>query len=260
MSSKASNSSIKVLFYDIETAPNLSYVWGQYEQNVIDHEREWYMLCISYKWEHEKKSHVCSLIDFPSAYKKNPEDDFHVAKKLHELMNEADVVVAHNGDRFDMRKANARFVFHGLGPVSPPESVDTLKVARRYFMFNSNKLDHLGNYLGVGRKVSTGGFETWAGCMRGDEKAWRLMVKYAKMDVDLLVSVYEQLRPWMVNHPNRNLFSEFDGCPTCGSSKLQRRGKRMSKVAVYQRWQCQDCGAWSRSRVSDKVERPEIVP
>ena len=110
---------VKILYYDIETAPNLSYVWGQFEQNVIDHEREWYMLCVSYRWEHEKRTRVCSMVDFPDAYGKDPENDFHVVKKLWNLFNEADIVVAHNGDRFDMRKANARFVAHGLGPASP---------------------------------------------------------------------------------------------------------------------------------------------
>ena len=169
----------KILYYDLETAPNLSFVWGQYEQNVIDHSREWYMLCFSYRWEHERRTHVCSLVDFPDAYKQDPENDFHVVKRLHEMLDEADIIIAHNGDKFDMRKANARFVAHGLGPVSPVRQIDTLKVARKYFMFNSNKLDHLGNYLGVGRKVSTGGFETWAGCMRDDRKAWRTMIKYA---------------------------------------------------------------------------------
>ena len=158
----------KILYYDIETAPNLSYVWGHFEQNVIEHEREWYLLCVSYRWEHESKTQVCALVDFPDTYAKDPENDLHVAKKLWDLLDEADIVIAHNGDRFDMRKANARFVYHNLGPVSPVKQIDTLKTARRYFMFNSNKLDNLGKHLGVGAKVDTGGFTTWAGCMRGD--------------------------------------------------------------------------------------------
>lgn len=251
----------KILYYDIETAPNLSMVWGHYEQNVIAHEREWYMLCVSYRWEHEKKSHVTSLVDFPADYKKDPENDFHVVKKLWELFDEADIVIAHNGDKFDMRKANARFVAHGLGPASPVKSIDTLKVARKYFMFNSNKLDHLGDHLGVGRKVSTGGFETWAGCMRGDMKYWKLMIKYAKQDVDLLRKVYMQLRPWMTNHPNLNIFDGTNACPTCGSKRLQKRGTKRTQVSVYQQYQCNDCGSYSRQRVADAdAIKPEIVP
>ena len=34
----------KVLFYDIETAPNLAYVWGQYQQDVVEQHRSWYLM------------------------------------------------------------------------------------------------------------------------------------------------------------------------------------------------------------------------
>lgn len=249
----------RILYYDIETAPNLSYVWGQYEQNVIDHEREWYILCVSYRWEGEKKTHVCSLIDFPETYKKDPENDYHVVKKMWDLIDEADIVVAHNGDRFDMRKANARFVYHEMGPTSPVKQIDTLKIARRYFMFNSNKLDHLGSYLGVGRKVNAGGFETWAGCMRGDLNSWKTMIKYARQDVDLLRDVYMKLRPWATNHPNLNVYDGGCDCPTCGSSNLQKRGYKYTQVATYQQYYCNDCGAWSRDRLMEDVTRPDLV-
>jgi hypothetical protein len=250
----------KILYYDIETAPNLSYVWGHYEQNVIAHNREWYMLCVSYRWEHEKKTHVTSLVDFPAAYKADSENDYHVVKKLWDLLNEADIVIAHNGDRFDMRKANARFIAHDLGPISPVKSVDTLKEARRHFMFNSNKLDDLGAHLNLGRKVSTGGFETWAGCMRGDMKYWKLMTTYAKQDVDLLKKVYLALRPWMKTHPNLNVFNGTNGCPACGSEHLHKRGTRRTQVSVFQQYQCNDCKAYSRQRRSETTAfRPEIV-
>jgi len=250
----------KILYYDIETAPNLSYVWGQHEQNVIEHEREWYMLCFAYRWEHQKKTQVVALPDFADTYKKDPEDDMQVVLSLWGLLNEADVVVAHNGDRFYLRKANARFVAHGLGPVSPVRQIDTLKVARKYFMFNSNKLDHLGQHLGLGRKVNTGGFETWAGCMRGDMKMWKLMTKYAKQDVDLLRSVYFELRPWMTDHPNFNVYNGGSSCPTCGSDDIEPSGYKYTQVATYQQWLCADCGAWSKSRLAESVEAPEITP
>lgn len=251
----------KVLYYDIETAPNLSYVWGHYEQDVIDHNREWYLLCISYRWEGEKTTKVCALTDFPDTYKKDPENDIHVAQKLWELLDEADIVIAHNGDKFDMRKANARFAYHQLGPVSPVKSIDTLKIAKRYFMFNSNRLNDLGKHLGIGTKEDTNGFKTWAGCMRGDAKAWKTMVRYAKKDVDLLREIYLRLRPWMTNHPNLNVYDGGDGCPTCGSHNMQRRGQRYTQVAVYQQWQCNDCRSWSRTRLADSTQdKPNIVP
>ena len=251
----------KVLFYDIETAPNLAYVWGHYDQNVVRQYREWYLLCFSYKWEGQKSTSVVSLTDFPDVYDKDPEDDSAVAQVLWDLFDEADVVIAHNGDKFDMRKANARFAYHNMTPPSMPQQVDTLKVARRHFMFNSNKLGDLGEHLGLGNKEATGGFELWAGCMRGDERAWRTMKKYAKQDVELLQDVYERLRPWMTNHPNRALLDGHpDSCPTCGHDVLHQRGFRSSRVAQYVQLQCKACGAYCRERVRSNATSPNLVP
>ena len=129
----------KILFFDIETAPNMSYVWGQWQQDVIDHVQEWYILCFSYKWEGEKKTHVVSLNDF-DLYSKDLENDLNVVQKLWELLDEADIVIGHNSDAFDIKKANARFAYHDLGPPSHYQTVDTLKMARRHFKFNSNPI------------------------------------------------------------------------------------------------------------------------
>ena len=122
---------MKILFYDIETAPNLAYVWGHYQQDVIAHECEWYILCFAWRWEHQKKVHACALPDFAEAYKKDPEDDYHVVKKLHELFDEGEVIVAHNGDKFDYKKANARFIAYELGPIIGSAIIKTVKKAKQ---------------------------------------------------------------------------------------------------------------------------------
>lgn len=232
---------MKILLFDIETAPNLGYIWGKYEQNVIRYTKEGYMLCFAYKWLGEKTTKAYSLQDFP-LYKKDKGNDKELVKKLWELFDEADIVVAHNGDHFDIRKANGYFIKAGLKPPSPYRTVDTKKQARRAFMFNSNKLDDIGDYLGIGRKMDTGGFELWEGCMAGDKDCWAKMVKYNKQDVILLENVYNRLLPWM-KHPDIGFTGE---CPNCSSCNLQRRGFAMTRKTSKQRFQCQDCGAWSQ--------------
>jgi uncharacterized protein YprB with RNaseH-like and TPR domain len=250
----------KILFFDIETAPNLSYVWGHYEQNVIAHEREWYLLCVSYRWGVDGKTKCVALTDYPKTFAANPEDDSRVSTELWDLLNEADIVIGHNGDKFDIRKANAKFLEHGLGPPSPYKTVDTLKAARRYFMFNSNALGQLGTHLGLGGKEETGGFATWQGCMRGDLDAFKKMVKYAKKDTDLLVDVYLAMRPWIKNHPNMGIDSKVHTCPSCGSTDVMKRGFRTTQTMTYQRWSCLTCSSYSRSRQSVPGNRPLLVP
>jgi DNA polymerase elongation subunit (family B) len=239
----------RILLFDIETAPNLAWVWGKWEQNVIDFERNWYMLSWSAKWLGEKDTLAFGLPDFP-LYQRDKRNDKQLVSALWKLIDEADVVVAHNGDDFDIKKTNVRFIENGLPPPSPYRTIDTKKVAKRYFKFDSNKLDDLGSYLGLGNKIDTGGFELWQGCMEGDMKAWKKMVAYNKQDVILLEKVYLKLRTWMQNHPNLNVINETTGhCPLCSSSNVQRRGFSYTQTGKRQRFQCLDCYGWFAEKI-----------
>lgn len=249
----------RILLYDIETSPLLSYTWSRWQQGVIDVESEWYILCFSWKWLGDRKVQYCGLDDFPQRLQKNPEDDSHVCKTLRDLFDAADIVIAHNGDKFDRRKANTRFLYHGLMPPSPVHSIDTLKIAKRHFAFSSNRLDELGKFLRVGRKSKHNGFQTWRGCMMGEESAWKKMKRYARQDVALLEEIYYALRPWMESHPNLNLFESDGGCPKCGSSNLISKGMRALRTGLYQRFRCNDCGGWCRSRKQNRGSSVDIV-
>ena len=249
---------MKVLLFDIETAPNLGYTWRKWEQNVIEFKQDWYILCFAAKWLDDPAIITAALPDFP-AFKKQPTNDKWVCKALWKLMDEADVCVAHNGMSFDFRKAHARFVIHGLRPPMPYKAVDTKRIAKRFFNFDSNKLDDLGRQLGLGRKLHHGeGFQLWLDCMAGKPKAWETMVAYNKQDVVLLEKVYMKLRGWQTNHPNHNFFDDTkDNCPTCGGHRLQARGVVKTLTSEYKRYYCADCGAWSRGNLfrTYKVER-----
>lgn len=245
----------KILLYDIETTPLVSYTWGTFQQDVIRVKEEWYILCFAYKWLDEKKVHVVSLPDF-KLYRKDPKNDAEVIKKLHSLFSEADIVIAHNGDRFDQKKTNTRTIKNKLLPPEPYKSIDTLKVARKYFQFTSNRLDALGEFLDLGRKQSHTGFDMWLGCMAGDNKSWNLMRKYNKQDIALLESVYLELLPWIENHPSLSLMDgRPEACPKCGGGPLHKGGKRKyTKVASVMRYQCRNCGGWCQVRLSEKPE------
>ena|SRR3990167_9539035 len=243
------NLNTKILLFDIETAPNLAYVWGKYEQDVIDYEHEWYMLSFAYKWLGDKKINAYSLPDF-RGYSKDKENDKELTKKLWELMNEADIIMGHNSDQFDIRKTNARFIANGLLPPEPFRTIDTKKVAKRYFNFNSNSLNDLAKYLKLGEKVDTGGFELWRGCMVGDKKSWRKMIEYNKHDIVLLEKIYYVLRPWITNHPNLNILDDKKmSCPNCKSKKIQSRGWQINTVNKRRRYQCMECGRWSIGKI-----------
>lgn len=250
----------RILLYDIETAPNLVHTWGTYEQTALEVIRPWYLLCFAYKWLDEGTTDVVALPDFEKEYKKDPENDYQLVKYLHDLFNEADVVIAHNGNAFDQKKVHARFLIHGFDPPTYYRQIDTLKEARKHFRFDSNRLNDLGIQLGLGEKVDTGGYSLWQGCMAGDQKSWAKMKKYNKQDVVLLEKVYKTLLPWIDNHPNVSMLcGRTDGCPKCGAKHFQKRGVRYNKTTAYQSYQCQSCRGYFRDRMTLKTPAPQYV-
>lgn len=246
----------KILFFDIETSPSLGYYFQLYKEgNIISTKADWYILCFSYKWLDEKKVHSEALIDY--GYNPKKPDDWPIIEKLWALFNQADFICAHNGDQFDIKKANTRFAIHGLKPPSMYKQIDTKKIAKKYFGFESNKLDDLGRQLKLGRKISTGGFDLWIQCMAGDKNAWRKMVTYCKHDTVLLEQVYLRLRGWHKTHPNLSFFTRNGSeCTVCRSKDIKKDGIEYYRGAVAQRFQCNDCGKhYIGPKVStDKIE------
>lgn len=233
---------MKILVLDIETRPNMAYVWGLWDQNIGLNQiiETGSVISFAAKWYGEKKIHFYS--DFHDGHET-------MIKAAWELFNEAEAIVHFNGKQFDIKHLNREFMVAGLTPPSPHKDVDLLSVVRSRFKFASNKLQHVATELGIGSKVQHDGFELWVRCMADDAKAWDLMRRYNKHDVKLTEQLYEQLRPWIKSHPNVALGEgRPDHCPTCGNDRMQSRGVQKSPFGIYQRYQCQGCGAWFKSR------------
>ena len=234
----------RILFYDEETTHNIIASFNLYGKEYIPHEnilQERYIVCASWKWRGVKTIHSASVLDDPKRYKVNPHDDYFVVSELSEAISQSDIIVAHNGDKYDFRYLATRRVAHKLKPLPPVKSIDTYKIAKTKFLFNSNRLDYLGAYLGVGRKKKTTP-GLWLRVLAGDKAAVKEMVEYNKGDVSLLEDVFEKLLPY-VPQLNQRLYDN-QGCVYCGSSHVQRRGTHIAETRTYQRFQCQDCGGW----------------
>lgn len=240
----------RILTIDIENTPLIGYAWKQWDTNLIEIKDHSYILSFSAKWLGGKQ-YTKGLIDY-KGYKPGVLDDEKLIREAHALVDNADIVVGQNSIDFDMKKLNARFLAYGLPPPSPYKQVDTLKEARKIMNLPSYKLNDLGKYLGIGKKLQHEGFELWLKCMAGDEKAWRKMLKYNAQDVRLTEQLYLKLRPYMKSHPNLGTYLEKCCCPKCMGENLQRRGYSKTVANVYQRFQCNDCGSWGRTAISEK--------
>ncbi len=169
-------------------------------------------------------------------------------KRMHKLLEEADVVVHYYGSRFDLPVLNREFLLYNLPPPSPYRSLDLLTTVRRQFKFISNKLDYVAQRLGLGKKHETN-FKLWVDCMNKDPIAWKQMKEYNIQDVILLEKLYGKLRTWIPNHPNHGLYGEGGlVCPTCGSSRYNKRGYAYLTSGKYSRYQCsqEGCRKWFR--------------
>lgn len=230
---------MKILLLDIETSPNLAHIWGLRDQYINPQHllESSYVLCWAAKWLGDKE------VQFDSVNKSSHKT---MLRRIHKLISAADAVIHYNGTKFDMPTLNKEFILHGFPPPAPYKQIDLLKSVRSQFRFPSNKLDYVAQRLGLGKKTDHEGYTLWVKCMNKDKEAWKRMEEYNIQDVVLLEKVYEKVLPWIKNHPNRGLYGG-DGCPTCGSSRLQKRGFAHTSTGSYQRFQCTECGSWSRS-------------
>jgi hypothetical protein len=235
---------IRRLYVDIETSPMIAYTWRIGRKIDLSHDnilREPSIICICWKWEGKKVEGL--------TWDKDQSDKAMLAKFIKVLM-QADEVIGHNGDRFDLPWIRTRCFYHGIRIPHQLPSVDTLKQARKGFNFPSNRLDYLGKYMGVGRKKETGGFGLWKGVMDKDAASLALMVDYCKQDVELLERVHQKL--YAYTKPTTHIGVASGGykhwCPSCGSSDVIRNGnKHVTNFGVTKvQMKCKGCGTTYR--------------
>lgn len=240
---------IKRLFFDLEVSPNIGFFWQPGYNITIDYGniiKERAVICAAYKWEGQDKVYALTWDE--------NQNDKYLLEALVAIMNEADEIVAHNGDKFDQSWIRTRCIFHGI-PMPPfYVSIDTLKAARSKFRFNSNRLDYIGKFLGVGEKTQTSGFDLWRKItLNNNRKALKEMVEYCKNDVSLLERIFEKMNSYIPAKSSLTVFR--DQCPECGSKSRNLNGKRITAGGTtYHRAQCKKCGKWYKLKLKDEKD------
>jgi hypothetical protein len=245
----------QVLLLDIESAPILANIWRMFDEtrNTDAIISDWYMLSWSAKWLHSPDTITRSLRMY-KGYKPGSENDKALLQELHGLLCKAEYVIAHNGDRFDIKKFNTRFLLNNIAPPTPYRSIDTLKMAKRSFGFTSNKLDFLAQVLLGDRKMKHEGLPLWQAVLRGDSEAWTRMEDYNEKDTVLLERVYLKLRSWDHLHPNMNLTTSNDNmcCTVCSSANVKPTGDvvPVGQAGLYVGYVCMECDHQMRGKTN----------
>jgi len=229
----------KRLFFDIETSPCLGWFWRpSFNTNILPHQviEDAKIICISYKWEGEDKIHNLNW--------SQDQCDKKMLQDFVKVLNKADEIIGHNSDRFDEKWLRTRAVFHRIPMLPKYRSLDTLKKARSGFNFPSNKLDEIGKYLGVGRKIENEK-DLWGKVWRmNDRKALKRMVKYCDQDVILLEDVFFVMNSYIFNNNNFTVLKGGDKwqCPDCSSVHTELIKVQTTAAGTVKRlMECNSC-------------------
>lgn len=245
----------KILLYDLEVSRQVVEGYGnRWEFKVVKVLRHQLLMSYSYKWLGEKKIHFRHM----HGYK----DQKAFVESLAKLMDECDIAIAHNLNRFDDKMSNRFFIEHGIKPPAPYKRIDTLQVARSVAKFPGNSLNDLAEFLGLGMKEKITYADIETDFLENPTfPIINKMKKYNNKDVELLEGIYIKLRPYMKNHPNISVIDDAEGCPKCGSTDRHYRGYAYTNVTIYRRIRCNGCGGWYRERTQDKdiQNKPEFV-
>lgn len=240
-----------ILLFDLESAPSIVATFKRWQTNIGPESviREGGYI-ISACWKFLGEEEMTKVVQTPEEAVAG--DDSRIVAELYEAFEKADIVVGHNGKRFDVPLFKTRLIANGMPPPKTVKIVDTLLIAKK-LKFNSNKLDSLGHYLEVGRKVEHSGMPLWLRCMEGDKESLAKMLEYNAQDVHLLEEVYLKLRAFDMLPPNLGLYFN-DGehhCPVCASTDLTYTGNSVyTAVSEFEEIACNDCGHRSRIRKS----------
>ncbi len=248
------NDGPKILVFDTETAAATALTFGRFkvnlsQDNILDNGG--WILCACWRWLGEYETHRIYLTPTEVSEK----DDSRIVAKLFELYEEADAVLAHNSQGFDHKVVQTRAIASGFPPLPQVKVLDTLQLVKKYLKLPSNRLDAIGEFFGLGRKISTGGISLWRKVQEGDVQAMEDMVTYCEQDVDLLYDVYLRTRQLGRAGSDFNAALYYDDnlvrCRVCGSADVEATGRTTeTSLNTFDEVRCNDCGAVHRHRQS----------
>lgn len=187
-----------ILYIDLEVSKSWVFNYGlrvpSTYLNTEDLYREYFIICWSASYVgQEKVWSDCVTKKEVLDWHKGKSPDARILGRLQELMESADMIAGHNVDRYDVKRANTRFLLNGLEPVTDKKTLDSLKMARSKFTFESNKLDYISQRLGFRGKDDIRNSDWLNIVTTGDEKTLKKVLKYNRGDVTNGKAVLERL-------------------------------------------------------------------
>src|SRR6185369_1850139 len=105
-------SSPVVLLWDLETSFLQVATFSLYpdsigHQNILE---DWYIISAAWKKLSSSRVSAVSALDDPKRFKKDFKDDYHIVSTLRDVLEDVDIIIGHNQDKFDIKKFQARLI------------------------------------------------------------------------------------------------------------------------------------------------------
>jgi uncharacterized protein YprB with RNaseH-like and TPR domain len=125
-------------------------------------------------------------------------EDLQIVRETAELLSEHDVIVAHNGTRFDIPFLRTRMLKHKLPRLPDIKQVDPCSILFRKFRMRSNSLASAIDFLGLRDKKTPLSMQTWVqATMNGSHNAMDKIVQHCVQDVKALEGVFNAVKPYV---------------------------------------------------------------
>ena len=259
----------KILLYDLETSMIKAYVWSIWNTNVNINSiiEDWYVICWSAKWLGTDTMINSSVhTEGRMGYERTRDNEAAVILKLWKLVDEADILIAYNGKKFDRKKMNAKFLEYELPEPSPYKVIDPMLIVKGNFALTSNKMDFVTKYIDSNDEGKlTTNLQLWIDAMNDDTIALDRMQEYCDEDINVLERVYMAVRHWDKNAPNLALHYDDNTprCNSCASTDLRpipnkTHNTGLSRFSIVR---CGNCQKILRDRVNllSKEKRDSLL-
>lgn len=134
-------------------------------------------------------------------------DDGPLLRDILACLEDCDILIAHNGLRFDLPFLRTRAVVHGLPPVNFQKIIDPVQLARQHFRFSGNSLQSISNLIGTKSEKTPLTPQTWQrASLNGDPDAMEEIVTHCIADVDVLEEICWKLRGYVKQINNAGSF------------------------------------------------------
>ena len=229
-----------ILSWDLETS-NLGADYGV-------------ILCAGYKEVGKGTAKVIDISQYPGTTILQKERV--LLADLTKVLMDADVWLTWFGTFFDVPFLNTRLIYHGMSPLPASHAhIDGWRTARNRLKLRNNRLITVQEFLGTPTAKDAVLGPKWILAISGHRPSLQYVINHCKKDVKALEEVYTKLRPLIIDHP----YSETGDCTVCGGSRLIKRGFHRTVTNKYQRYQCRDCGRWSRD-AKPLMRKPRVKP